>query len=410
MKENNRRRKSSEDLKQKKVYRRPESSGFEDIYSTKSTKTKEKKNNKWGLVFANIGLSFLLILSILGTVVGYMGDSQIVRNNKVDQVETVEGLEDIEVSVSENVSYFLVAGLDLSESLTDIIMVVCFDLEKNKATILQIPRDTYVGKDSASYMNGGGTGKINGVYSRAVKGSSKIKALMRNINANFGLPIDHYITITIPGFRDIVDAMGGVTMNLERSYVVEDSRPTDHGGKAIPITIGPGKVRLKGYQAEGFVRHRKSYSKGDIGRVEAQRKFYKALLQEVTKLGKGDLFNVVRKCYNDVSTDLTVEEMLGYAEKLTEIKGSDVSIVGVPGQAGTKNGQSYYFPHKSELLPIINDHMRPYEEVPLTVEEIQIPDCPNPYTWNWLEDMEYFGEPPTTTTTTTTTATTAKTN
>lgn len=397
----NKKRKSAKDLKQKKVYRRPENSGFEDVYSTKSAKAPAKKKRNVKLILTNIALSILLVISSIGTAVGFMGDMQVVRNDNVDEKETAEGLEEIKVSESENVSYFLVAGLDLSESLTDIIMVVCFDLDKNKATILQIPRDTYVGRDSTAYMNAGGTGKINGVYSRAVKGSSKIKTLMRNINENFNLPIDHYVTITIPGFRDIVDAMGGVTMTLDRTYTVEDSRPTDYGGKAVNITIGPGTVKLKGYEAEGFVRHRKSYSKGDIGRVEAQRKFYKALMKEVTKLGKKDLFNVVRKCYDDVSTDLTLSQMLGYAEKLTEVNASDVAIVGVPGQAGTKNGQSYYFPHKSELIPVLNEHMRPYEEIPLTIEDIAIPDCPNPYTWNWLEEVELFGEPPATTTTTT---------
>jgi LCP family protein required for cell wall assembly len=402
MENNNKDRNTPEGLKKgkKNIYRRPKKAGkafrkneksddgFQDIYS----KSGGKKKHNVKLIITNVVLSICLVISSLGFVAGSLGNMQLIEDNNVNEVETNENLVEIDVSENENVSYFLVAGLDLSESLTDIIMVVCYDLANNKASILQIPRDTYIGSESTSYLRSGGTGKINGVYSRAVTGESKIKALMRCINDRLGLPIDHYVTITIPGFRDIVDAMGGVTMTLDRAYTVEDSRPTDHGGQAVKITIGPGTVKLKGYEAEGFVRHRNSYSKGDIGRVEAQRKFYKALMQRVTELGKSDLLNVARNCYDDISTDLTIAQMLGYASKVSETDPSDITIVGIPGQAGTRNGQSYYFPHKAELVKVLNDQMRPYEEKVLTVDDISIEDCPNPYTWEWLEGTEQLGE------------------
>ena len=117
-------------------------------------------------------------------------------------------MEDVVQSPTEDVSYFLITGTDLSGDLTDIIMVVCFNIKDKTANILQIPRDTYIGSDIDS-------GKINAVYESAKrKAPSRIDVMMKRINDYLGLPIDHYAVVSILAFRKIVDVLGGIDVEV----------------------------------------------------------------------------------------------------------------------------------------------------------------------------------------------------
>ena len=135
--------------------------------STIGNKAKNKKSRKH-LIITNVLLSILLVISTISFTATALLESKILKNNDIDSQEEAGKFEDIVVSPNENVSYFLVCGVDLSENLTDIIMVVCYDTANNEASILQIPRDTFVG-DVPS-------GKINAVYGNPREGESKIKA------------------------------------------------------------------------------------------------------------------------------------------------------------------------------------------------------------------------------------------
>ncbi|MBQ2676029.1 MAG: LCP family protein [Clostridia bacterium] len=355
--------------------------GGVDLSSMSRRAGKKKRNVK--LIVTNVLLSILFAFSTIATVGMSLVDSDLLKKNEIDQKE--EGtFEDLVVSTHENVSYFLIVGTDLSQNLTDIIMVACYDLDNNSMNILQIPRDTFIGIDTP-------TAKVNAVYGNPRKGESKIKALIRCINYKFGLPIDHYVTVTIPGFRKIIDAMGGVEMYLDRKYTVEDSRPMDKGGSAVNITIGPGNVILKGYEAEGFVRHRNSYAKGDMGRVEAQRRFYAALAKKMTSISFSQVTEILTTGINEISTDLTLGQLLGYAEKAHKLDLSQVNIMAVPGQAGTYKPQggysrSYYSVHKQQLADMLNDYFRPYEDTVITVDELGIEEIHNREQQNHIED------------------------
>ena len=186
-----------------------------DLMSSSTRKKKKKANVR--LIVTNVILSIVLVFSSITFVGASVLNSQMMRNNDIDAEES-ENFKNVVVSPNENVVYFLVCGVDLSENLTDIIMVVCYDLANNNANILQIPRDTYVGRDRDGEEKYYSTGKINEIYGNPYKGESKIKALMRCINDRFGLPIDHYATVTIKGTEKIIDIVGGGVITRERTY------------------------------------------------------------------------------------------------------------------------------------------------------------------------------------------------
>ena len=411
------RRKSSEDLKRRPDRRRVSADAFAkrpvrrdsansgadsdreirsysknssyDLMSSSNRKKKKKVNVR--LLVTNIILSIVLVFSSVIFVGASVLNSQLLINNDIDSQES-EGFKNVVVSPNENVVYFLVCGVDLSEDLTDIIMVVCYDLANNNANILQIPRDTYVGRDRDGTEKYYATGKINEIYGKPYKGESKIKALMRCINDRLGLPIDHYATVTIKGTEKIIDIVGGVDIKLERTFNLVDDTTSPQQKK----TFEAGEVHFDGQWGTAFVRHRASYDQGDLGRQKAQRSFYAAFMKKLISLDFGQITNIVTQCAKEVSTDLTLGQMLGYAQKMKDLSLKDVSIMSVPGQspsisearANVGLGYSYYSIHKEQYVKMINDYFRPYDEEALSVDDISIPQIHSSYNTGYDDFLE----------------------
>lgn len=293
----------------------------------------------------------------------FLGDS---KSAEEDEMEETGDYEDLIYSADPNVSYILVVGVDPQETLTDIIIVACIDHKRNTLNFLQIPRDTYIGDDVP-------TSKVNAVHGNPRQGEKQINALRRRISSYFGIPLDHYVKFTVKGFSNVIDALGGVTVNIET--------PNPNGIDIMnPFTkqherIGPGVVTLKGPQAVGFVRKRTGvkdgYVKGDIDRIEAQREVYVALAKKLQSMSTSQMGSIATNCYSEVSTDMTIGEILGYAEAVQGIDMENMGIYAVPGQFATYNKLSMWSPHKDEYIEIFNEHFNPYG-LPITADDIQM--------------------------------------
>ena len=361
---------------------RPNSS-YQEGVELSSLRTRGKKKRDKKRIAINIIASCVLALSTLAlcamTIVPELRLAQ-----PEDIVETASGLEDLVTSPSADVSYILVAGLDYSEELTDVIMLVCFDHKKNEANVLQIPRDTFAGTDIV---------KINAAYHNAREGEAKINALRRRIYNMFGLPVDHFVTITLEGFRDVIDSVGGITITLDRKMYVESSTNPDNPWGSEKFTIGPGTVTLNGKQAEGFMRNRSSYDKGDIGRVEAQQTFYAQFMKKIMSMSTSQALSIAQKCYNDVTTDMSVKEILGYVSATKQLSMDKIRIVAVPGQGGEYyNGMDCYSPYVDEYVELANKYFVPYSD-PIVAENLSLVELHTTHSGSWVdEDGNTLGE------------------
>lgn len=358
---------------------RPDDDG-RDIYSSttpkrNSSKKTVKRYRKSYVVAMNVFLSVLLAVCVLGTglsAFALYGDFSDSGDAGVDMNSIVK-------SESEDVVYFLVAGMDEGESLTDIMMVVCFDIKANTANVLQIPRDTFIGSDVPS-------GKMNAVYGLAPKeeGQSKINAMLRRINDYFGLPIDHYITVNLSAFRDIVDAVGGVDVYVPSTIY------NAYNSEREKYTFYEGMNHMNGSQAESFVRHRKSYAMGDLGRVQAQRNFYAAFIKKCLGMSYSQMANAASKVYDDISTDMKLVDLLAYAKTAQKLSVDQINFHAVPGQSGTysvNGGQalSYYSIHKQDYVNLVNQYFMPYSDS-ITTDSLMIRELHNTYYNNIIED------------------------
>lgn len=244
----------------------------------------------------------------------------------------------------------LVMGLDENKSNTDIILVASIDLSDSEETrsisLLQIPRDTFVGEEYAGSV----TGKINGVYSVGNQELTPVNRVIEVISKNFAIPIDHYITCDLDGFKDIVDALGGIPMNVPHQITYDASR-----------IIYPGEQVLSGEQSEWFVRYRKGYNEGDIGREKWQRLFMAAFLSRVKDIGMTEMYELLPELTTYCTSDMTVDEFKDLIYIGTNMELEDVSVYMVPGEAATYNGYSVWSVHEDETAQMLNDHFRKYQ-------------------------------------------------
>ena len=136
--------------------------------------------------------------------------------------------------------------------------------------------------------------------------------MTRQTTENFlGIPMDYYAKINLESFGRIVDAIGGVTIDVEKRMQYEDS--WDH----YVIDLKPGVQRLDGRTALQYVRYRDE--EGDIGRVARQQKFIKAVVMEISSpaiILKAP--SLIREVFSSLDTDIPAALMLGLARKLKD--------------------------------------------------------------------------------------------
>ena len=241
----------------------------------------------------------------------------------------------------------LCLGFDETRSNSDVIMLFHFDIINDKINILQIPRDSFVPDFTNSE-----TGKINSVYTLGDENLIPIQRVVDAVRDTFGIPIDRYITTGCDDIVDMVDIIGGIPINLPEQVIYSYDK-----------VLYPGEQALNGEQAELFVRARKGYNEGDIGRVKAQRIFLAAAMEKALDLGPIQLTKFLTEVYNKgyIGTDLTLQEMSILSDFGSSIDLDDVTVHMVPGEATYYGDYSVWSIHKNATIDVINEYFRPYQ-------------------------------------------------
>ncbi|MGI5889099.1 MAG: LCP family protein, partial [Oscillospiraceae bacterium] len=198
-------------------------------------------------------------------------------------------------------------------------------------------------------------------------GITGINALASVINTQMKLPIDNYVMITMEGFKEAVDAMGGVEVTIDETITFSEED-----------IMEPGTYLLNGDRAELFVRWR-GYSDADIGRMNVQRYFISGLIKKLDSLTTVEMISLVRSLYKYVESDLTVDEMITLASNVKSMSTSDMTLLRVPGEGVNGYGSmqlSVYSVHAEELADLLNTYMRPYSD-PVPASELEVVEIQN---------------------------------
>lgn len=269
-------------------------------------------------------LVLILIFLVVGAIYTFWGE-----------VSSTNTLTD-RFSVQERIN-ILVLGVDAREDdigRSDTTFVVTIDTNAKKVTMLSIPRDSRV------KIDGHGWDKINHAYSFG--GSKLSKSSVENL---LGIPIDYTVVMSFQGFVRMIDALGGVTIDVDKKMYYSDPYDDDGG---LYIDLHPGVQRLNGKLAIEYVRYRDE--EGDIGRVSRQQKFLKALLQEFTKpqlITK--LPDLIKEFAAAVKTDMPTQEMVKLIPIINEAAKSGLHTEWVSGTPCWIQDVSYWLPNIKEL-------------------------------------------------------------
>lgn len=223
----------------------------------------------------------------------------------------------------------LVLGLDEVSQSTDTILVVNFDCGKKRISILSIPRDTKV--------------RINGTYSKInsayVKGGPELA--LNTVSSLLKIPVDSYILFDMQAFRKVIDALDGVYINIAEDMHYDD--PVQN----LSIHLKKGYQLLDGEKAEQFVRYRWGYTGGDLGRVEAQQEFIKALIsQKMNSRSISRINSIIDIAYKHIKTNITSGDALKYARSIIDIGSENVQFFTLPGKPVEEDVWYYIFDEK----------------------------------------------------------------
>ncbi|MEU4695340.1 LCP family protein [Actinoplanes sp. NPDC023714] len=178
--------------------------------------------------------------------------------------------------ISGNARNFLVLGVDTrkgwsqDQSRSDTIMLVHVDGDGSNASVVSIPRDSYVYIPPVAGRWAGGKTKVNAAY--AWGGAPLVVQVISHLT---GLTIDHVVRVDFAGVRTITDVVGGVDVTVAKT--VRDKR--------TGVTFTAGRHHLDGKMAEVYVRQRYGLPNGDFDRVKRQQQYLHALASKVTSLG-----------------------------------------------------------------------------------------------------------------------------
>lgn len=302
---------------------------------------KKRKHKTLKRVVIIILIIIIALATYLGTRIAQNGGGMrgIVSTLVGTNSEQVKNLDDI---------YMLILGK--SQNMTDTIMVVKYSPKNQQASLLSIPRDSFVGKSTSSAT---AFDKINSKYQ--ISPQSVIDA----VNKLTGLNLKYYVTVDTKALRDLVDAIGGVYFDVPIDMNYDDS------SQALAIHLKKGYQLLNGMQAEGVVRFRHNnngtsypseYGDNDLGRMKTQRAFIETVLKQTLKVGNitkvNQLINIAKE---EVSTNIPWDTLKNYAVALMDFDTNNLKTGALPGAADYYNGLSFFIVNTKQSKEMVNN-------------------------------------------------------
>jgi polyisoprenyl-teichoic acid--peptidoglycan teichoic acid transferase len=237
---------------------------------------------------------------------------------------------------------------------SDAIMLARFEFDGDVArsiNVLSIPRDTRV------RVPGHGIHKINAAH--AYGGPELTCATVRDL---FGIDPDYYIDLNFEGFQQVVDAVGGVDVNVHEPLDYDDN-----WGK-LHIHLKPGQQHLNGYRAMGYVRFR--HTDNDLMRAQRQHEFIEALRARVTSptafLG---LPNAVAAVRNNLHSNLSMDQMLTLANIARKAPKDAVCLDTLP----VIQGKTFVYVDRHKSAVVVRKMF--FKDKRLADSDIRIPDA-----------------------------------
>ena len=326
-------------------------------YENKREKKGKKKKRK-SKILKRILIALILILLVLVIGITYKtkkngGGLQGLLSTLVGHdEETLKNLEPIQVLL-------MGVSTDNGGKLTDTIIVGTYDPKEQKASLLSIPRDTFVGKNA---QTGTGMDKINALYQKSPEKT------LEKVNELTGLNIKYYMVIDNQALIKLVDVIGGVDFYVPIDMVYDDPSQDLH------INLKEGQQKLDGDKAEQLLRYRhgnldkktgkylgtypEEYGGNDYGRMRTQREFMiETVKQTVQAKNILKVKEIIDIAYEYVETNLSISVIKDYVPYAVSIDVNNIQSAVIPGGSyGPPTYSLWYFiPDKKETAELMKE-------------------------------------------------------
>lgn len=231
---------------------------------------------------------------------------------------------------------FLIAGIDtndVSSGRSDALILAIVDTQTKKVNLLSLPRDLRVQIPNRSYD------KINAAY--AYGGISLTK---QTVSTYLNVPIDQYFVVNFNGFQQLIDTIGGITIDVEKDLRFHDRIANEY------FELSKGVQTLNGYQALNYARFRKD-AEGDFGRMRRQQQVISEVISQTASLGNVTKIGEIASVLGDnMRTDISFDDASKLAVSFVGANKSNVESMTVNSYPSMMNGVSYVLMDESEKL------------------------------------------------------------
>lgn len=213
------------------------------------------------------------------------------------------------------------------ENLTDTIIVASIDPRNKRVAMLSIPRDLYVENETVGWG-----ARINSIYENLIDAGETpefaINEVISQVESVVGMDIHYYAKVDFTGFSSVVDALGGVTVNVQ-SPIADLTYPAPTGSRATyePFYLQAGTQELDGETALKYARSRHTTS--DFDRARRQQELIEAIKDKALNLGILFKPNQIESLWSAISdnfeTNLTMTEALRLADFAKKLESGSVS-------------------------------------------------------------------------------------
>ncbi|HDX9612934.1 MULTISPECIES: polyisoprenyl-teichoic acid--peptidoglycan teichoic acid transferase TagU [Bacillus] len=293
-------------------------------------------------------LGIIGVLVIAGGVYAYTVYSNVSNtlntvHKPLDRDKSDKRDKKVEISDNKPISILLM-GVDQEDNGTgrsDSLMLFTLNPKTKSMKITSIPRDSYT-----EIVGKGKKDKINHAYA-----FGGIDMSVKTVENFLNVPVDHYIEVNMAGFRDIVDAVGGVDVNNDLEFTSRDQH------------FAKGNIHLNGETALKYTRMRYEDPRGDFGRQMRQRQVIQAVIKKgasVSSLASyGDVLKAIEK---NVKTSLTQEQMFEIQKNYKDCMENSEEIQ-IPGDGHKAADGIWYYYVPDAAKQDITNKLRAHLEV-----------------------------------------------
>ncbi|MCS0790787.1 LytR family transcriptional regulator [Cytobacillus firmus] len=302
-----------------------------------------KKKRKWLKILISVFVVlFLSVGAYVYTVYNSLTNAVETMHQPIERQKSEKRTEEVTFQKKDPFSVLLL-GVDEREGdrgRSDTMIVMTVNPNKESVQMVSIPRDT-----RTEIIGKGFEDKINHAYA-----FGGVAMSMDTVENFLDIPIDYYIQINMEGFKDIVDAVGGVTVENDMDLTFKNYH------------FPEGTLTLDGDNALIYSRIRKEDPRGDFGRQKRQREVIQAVINKGASFSSLTKFDdVFGALGNNVKTNLTFDEMISIQKNYASAR-KDISQSQVKG-SGTKIDGIYYFLVPNEELSALQTTLKEHLEI-----------------------------------------------